>query len=114
MPETTKEAIMAKSKKRTAARSKSPSKRSKISSKRTKASVKRSPRMAAKRAPSKKTKSKLRRVIQTAMEPMVQNRESTAPVEPAAPVEAVVLEATTVIAVERAVPDTVVVEHEAS
>jgi hypothetical protein len=46
------------------------------------------------------------------MEPVAQSRESTAPVELAAPVEAVVVEATTVIAVERAAAETVVVEPE--
>jgi hypothetical protein len=105
---------MAKSKKRVATRNKSSSKR--------KVGVKRTPKMAAKRATSKRTmpakratskrtKSKLRRVIQTAMEPVVQNRESTALAEPVA---AVVAEATTILAVERAAPDTVVVQHESS
>jgi hypothetical protein len=65
--------------------------------------------MAAKRAPSKRTKSKPRRVIQTVMEPMVQNRDSAPRVEAG---ESVVVEATTVSAVERQAPDTVVVERE--
>src|SRR5262249_19027626 len=107
MPETAKEAVMAKSSKRKAARNKSSSKPKKA--------AKRAPKMAAKRALSKKTskkttkkaKSKPRRVTPTAMEPMVQTREPAASLEP---VEVVVVEATTVIAVERPAADTVVVE----
>jgi len=93
---------MAKAKKRMATRNKSSSKRSKASGR----SVKR--KMAAKRAPSKRGKSKLRRVIETALEPVIQNRESMAPVQAT---EAVVVEAAAVVGVEPAAADTVAGEH---